>query len=1136
MLRNKTVKKALSVLCALCMLLLLPAGAAPVLAAGGEAAAEQALGIQGSKAAGEKTRASTSADLSDFLAGAVINADQDENGNYIINPNSSYELTLMFSENERFQFDNEATLTYSLPDGVIINDIGNTAFPLTVVDENGSAVINDNSFSVADGQLRIRFNQNDPNFARLAAIPNVSFSITFSSFFDKTAGEIVFNENIVKDFIYEETSDMEIQKSVAYDGESGLAHYVLQVVSYGLNENVVIEDHLSGTALIFNHDVSAESSINGALSLAPDYTSSEKGFRVTIPQMTNGEVITLRYSATVDNTKITYQGSAQQTNNTARVSSDQMPAAKEAAADFSGQVKFHKISKSASGDPVSVGEDLYEQTWVILVNEDHKLPMGGTYIYDWITQNSRPFMLFSGEGLSVKTTFEDGSTETRFVPWDNLELNSNSSGIFGWGYLTPESDNNASYEITCTTLINTGSALGDLTLVNSSQVYGTYVESQITVEQIGESDFGIQKKAVGTTSSESEWEITVTVPGGGLPEMHIVDDCPRLTYNDERYVDDIIEDSFVVEGLLEKESWDVRSTSDKRSFMVTFYQDEAQTKTGVLPSEDGQPRNIVIRYKTQVNQDWLNLAAANGYSSSTLYRHRNYACVWSGSYRTPTVEASVIPVKPELIKDSAGRSEVEIDGVTYPLFSYLLTLLGPVEDGIVIRDSFASEYLKLYAEAGIRIQGWSNSEPVNTNGSVSAVDTASGADLTVDSFPKQNDGSLYPYYTISYSLIPKDQDALNALNAAAASSQDGIDLDNTAKWDTLESAKTVSYTYFPYVDKELLTSPSTENGYVAEFRIIINKYAEDLDPSSDVLAIQDVLSPNLRFIPDSLRILPANDSIVVQHDDKTNTLTFTEVPDETTFVIIYQARVLGSGNVTYSNTIKFGSFEMTVADNTVVESSGGGTGSNPSITIVKRDSEALSRVLAGATFQLFYMENDEQVPVYDGSGQIVTFTTGDDGKVLIIGNLQSLGWTLWTDRQYCLVETVAPTGYQLDEEPVCFVLTANPSSQMEFDVSGDQLSIQNAPVKDTEETSPSVTETTPSAQTEPASGSSPAESAAATTKAVQTPPAGTPNTGDGSSPLLYILAIVLAGAGFAGVLWLERKKSDAENGNTNNKQ
>ena len=996
------------------------------------------------------TRSATSTNLSDFLTDVIINAPTDENGNYIINPNSTYEMTLKFSENEGLQFDDESVLTYNFPDGVIINDIGATAFSLTVVDENGTAIVYDNIFEVVDGQLRVRFNQDDPNFDRLKAMPNVNFSISISSSFDQTADEIVFNENIVKDFVYEETSDLGIQKRVVYDMDTDTANYELQICSEGLNENVVIEDHLTGTALIFNQDVVVESNKNGVLSVTPDYTSVENGFRVTIPQTVDGEIITLRYSATVDNTKISSNGTVEQTNNTARVTSDQVPDGKEASANFAGQADFQRVAKRPVGEPVQISENLYEQTWKIRVNEDHKMEMGGASIYDWITTNSRPFMHFNGDGLTVNVTFENGTTETRVVPWSDLAyLWQNSDGIWGWEYVTPDSDGKASYEIICTSLIDTTGALGDLTVVNGAQVYGAYDEGNVTIGPIGESVFGIQKNAVGTTSTESEWEIKVTVPGSGLPEMHVVDDCPKLAYEGETYIDYPQEDSFVIEGLLEGESWRLRTGSDGRSFTITFYKSETQNDAnkGLLPSPDGQPRDIVIRYKTTVNQDWLNLAANDGYSSSTLYRHRNYACAWSDSYRTETVNATVIPIKTNLVKSFVERSEVEIDGVTYPVFRYSLALFGPTEDGITIQDSFNTEYLKFYEAAGIQILGGVNYTPTDGNGTISAVDTSDGMDITVSSFPKQSNGSFYPYYQVSYSLIVKDQDALNALNAAAAASQNGINLENTASWDDLQSSRSVNYTYFPYVDKELLTRPTADNGYVAEFQVIINQYAEDLDPTSDVLAIQDVLSSNLRFIPDSLTISPANDSIVVQHDDETNTLTFTEVPDETTFVITYQARVLGSGNVTYSNTVKFGNFEMTVEETAVVDSSGGGTASNPSITIVKRDSESLSTVLAGATFQLFYMEGENMIPVRDSNGQNVTFTTGADGSALIVGHLQNLGWTLWSDRTYCLVETTAPAGYEVNEEPTYFVLTEYPSSQIEYDITGDQLTIKDEPIK-----------------------------------------------------------------------------------------
>lgn len=996
-----------------------------------------------------KARSAVSTNLADFLTEVMISAPQDEEGNYIINPNSTYEMTLSFNENEGVQFDDEALLTYSFPEGVTINDVGSTPFSITVKDEKGTAVVNGNTFEVVNGQLRVRFNQDDPNFDRLKVMPNVKFSIAISSSFHQTAGEIVFNENIVKDFVYEEKSDLEIQKSVVYDKENDTAHYELQIRSNGVNENVIIEDHLTGTALTFNQDVAAQSSINGTLNVTPDYASVDNGFRVTIPGTVDGEVIKLTYSAAVDNTKITYNGSVEQTNNTARVTSDQVPDGKTASADFAGQVKFHRISKTAAGDPVPAGDGLYEQTWKILVNEDHKMPVGDTDIFDWIIENSRPFMQFDGDGITVKVNFENGTSETRSISWSDLYLYKDSHGTIGWKYHTPASDGKASYEITCSTKINTSGALGNLTLVNGAQVHNSYEEGKVTVGSIGESNFGIQKEAVGTTSAESEWRITVTVPGGGLPEMHIVDDCPMLTYEGNNYIDSPQEDSFIIEGLLPGESWKLRTSSESRSFTITFYKSETQNEAnkGLLSTADGKPRNIVIHYKTNVHQDWLNLAAQDGYASPALYTHRNYTCAWSGSYRTETVNAMVIPIKPNLVKSFAERSEAEIDGVTYPVFRYSLELSGPAKDGITIRDSFNTDYLKYYEAAGIQILGGVNSTPADGNGTISAANTSGGMDITVSRFPKQSDGSFYPYYQISYSLIPKDKDAFQALNAAAAASQGGIDLENTAKWGSLESERVVNYTYFPYVDKELLTKPTAGNGYIATFEVTINKYAEDLDPASDVLAIQDVLSPNLRFMPDTLTISPENDSIAVQHDDETNTLIFTEVPDETTFVITYQARVLGSGNVTYSNTVKFGNFEKTVEETAVVDSSGTGTGSNPSITIVKRDSEALSTVLAGATFQLFYLEGGERIPVRDKEGKDVTFTTGADGSALIVGNLQKLGWTLWADRTYCLVETAAPAGYKLNEEPVSFILSEHPSSQIEYDITGDRLSLKDEAVK-----------------------------------------------------------------------------------------
>ena len=993
--------------------------------------------------------ASTSSNLADFLVNVTCDAPTDENGNYVINPNDSYEITFSFRENENIQFDNEADLIYVLPDGLLVSDVSATSFDIRIGDSEGTATISNNTFEVVDGKLIVRFNQSDPNIERLKALANVSFQVELTVQIDENAGSIVFNSDIEKEFIFETNSDLTIDKTVVYDMDSNTANYELKVISYGTNDNVVIEDHLTGTALVFNQDVTAESSINGGLSVTPDYTSVDNGFRVAIPQMANGEVITLRYSATVDNAKISSNGTVEQTNNTARVTSDQVPDGKEASANFAGQANFQRVAKRPVGEPSQIAENLYTQEWKIRVNEDHKLPMGDADISDWIVQNSRPFMQFDGEGLSVVVTFEDGSTETRVVPWSELYVWEGSTGKWGWRYHTPETDGNASYEITCTTLINTNGALGDLSLVNGAQVYGSYDEGTTTIGVIGENEFDIQKDALGTTSTESEWAITVTVPGSGLDEMHVVDDAPKLTYEGQSYIDYPLEDSFEVEGLLEGESWRFHQTSDRRSFTVTFYKSGTQNEAnkGLLPTPDGQPRNIVIRYRTQVNQDWLHLASEDGYASSTLHRHRNYASAWGNFYRTPTVDASVFPIMPEMVKDFVERSSVEIDGVTYPVFRYSLTLLGPVSDGVVIHDSFPVEYLKFYEAAGIQIRGWSNSTPANENGTASVIDTSDGFDITVGSFPKQADGSFYSYDLISYSLIAKDQNWRNALNEAAASSSGGVNLENTARWDNLESSSSVNYTYFPYVDKDLVSQASPENDYVAEFKLIINPYADDLDPESDTLNIQDELSANLRFIQDSITVSPEADGVRAQYDGETNTITFTGVPDNTRFEITYRARVLGKGNVTYSNTVKFGKYEKTVEDEVKIESGGSGSGSNPSITLVKRDAENVSNTLAGATFQLFFIRDGAQVPVTDRNGNNVTFTTGANGSVLIAGNQSALGWTLWEGRTYQLIELSAPAGYELNNTPTEFILSETPSSQMEYDITGDSVTAWDTKTK-----------------------------------------------------------------------------------------
>ncbi len=135
-------------------------------------------------------------------------------------------------------------------------------------------------------------------------------------------------------------------------------------------------------------------------------------------------------------------------------------------------------------------------------------------------------------------------------------------------------------------------------------MFGSWDDTNTTIGVVGENIFNVKKEGLGTTATESDWRITVTVPGRGLPEMHVTDDAPKLTYEGQSYIDYFDKDSFEVSGLLPGESWRIAYSDDQRSCTIHFYKAEPQNddNRGLLPTEDGQPRDIVICFKTNVNQ------------------------------------------------------------------------------------------------------------------------------------------------------------------------------------------------------------------------------------------------------------------------------------------------------------------------------------------------------------------------------------------------------------------------------------------------------------------------------------------------------------------------------------------------------
>lgn len=106
------------------------------------------------------------------------------------------------------------------------------------------------------------------------------------------------------------------------------------------------------------------------------------------------------------------------------------------------------------------------------------------------------------------------------------------------------------------------------------------------------------------------------------------------------------------------------------------------------------------------------------------------------------------------------------------------------------------------------------------------------------------------------------------------------------------------------------------------------------------------------------------------------------------------------------------------------------------VTVKKFDKENPETTLAGAEFELYVcnakQELLEKVEVGkpDASGtRVSTWVTGDDGTVVIDGlhvtNIaDNQGIALGDQKDYCLVETKAPEGYELLTQPISFELPA----------------------------------------------------------------------------------------------------------------
>lgn len=995
---------------------------------------------------------------------------KDEEGKYIVHPDTPYQLKLGFAEKpgDEWQIPSGTELVYELPTTLQAVPI-EEPLQFTIVAQGKT--VGGNTFRVTkDNKIHIKLSSDE----MLTQSQQAQFYVTLDVKFAKDATKIDLNDGIHMDVLISNDPDLSITKSARHDYSAGKVFYTLTVTSIDTNENVVVSDQIQGddTALHLDENPKAIKikSTNKKAPKPGEPKIENNGFTVTIPKMTHGEKVTIEYSASVDYSKINPDeaGTAAQTENKANVLSDQIPAPKETTNNLEHKLKIGTITKNAgSAEETAPKSGIYQQSWTLNVNKYSKLNVAGNTVKDSIPEEFREMMKYSGDGIKIvvnkgKEDAEGNSIEkTREIKWADVGI-TDLDTQFEWSYELPGTDpdkfpdtdpENSSYEITYTTEVDVTKQIVPTSVKNgasSTTPQNPNGPEEVVAPTIGLTPphvFNVEKKALSANPDEVTWEVAVNVVPQGYDSLVLTDTLPATKSGDTSFQDKLKDTNIKVEGLIEDESWTFAKDEKNpdSGFSITFYQDEEKTKPGLKPNPDtdeaGNPveRTVKLTFTTTNDQEWVK-AYRDG--DESLYRHVNRVKATANG-KDRTASAAATPDPEGIHKTFNDITYKEIGGVDYPVFNYRLRLEGLDQykgDAFKITDQFDAQQLKLADDPKPNLSGVETLSIHQQAGEIIF-------EMETAKLPKDSDGKIKSVYYLDYSLIPVSREALDAINK----NPEGLKVSNTATWGPVTTkAVDADYVYGP-LTKELTDKPTRSNNYEATFKVTINPGALDIAHGAPTANFKDQMT-NLRLQPETLEMTPADFDYHPVYKDGVLTM---EVPNKQKVVVTYKAKVIGKDLVNYGNEVEVGKEQSKVEGSVAVRMAAGGSAPNPGITIHKHDSRDLTTQLEGAEFELYQIIDGEPQPVVgklsadQEKAEPLRFTTDKNGEVTIKGDQGKLGWSLLVSNQkdqyeYQLKEVKSPEGYQLLEEPLSFTIWENPADEtQQYD--GAYLYVANEP-------------------------------------------------------------------------------------------
>ena len=955
-----------------------------------------------------RAAANSPVDITDRLTNAMIKIDGKDvtDGEWDVKANNSYAITLSFTEKNKSPFPDDNTwMVYKVPEGLKVDDL-DTTFDVVV----DGKTISGNRMVVekTTGLIKLQWNTSDPNFRTLIATPSLDVGVEIHASFDANATEIKFSDTVKREVKVDSKHNARVSKTGWYDSSDGKIHYIVTVNSSGTSKNVTVTDNITGAALTYD-----DGSVQYPSEKNITINKNGNGFTATIPSMSDGEQVQFTYTASVDFDKLSGTITTGDTSNEVKIKCDDDSNPEDNSVTQSvTNISVSSVSKYAKGvSDTHAGKDgrtYRDITWTINANPERKKHI--TYISDSINPDSQGIMTYSGEGLTIVVTKENGTTEERKVPWGDIQKTDT-----GWTYWPPKDDGNASYEVTYTTKADVTDLNNDVTVKNNAATDNSSATGNASVGPTTENKISGSKVAEKVTEDEVTWAITVNVPARGLDKLVVTDTLPCKWNNKPDSFGKIIS----VNGIDNSTEDCVVDTSDPSKFTMTFYKDKGHQYQGLNSSTSN--RTITIRYTTTNNREWLKDAEEN----PDLKAHINNAEIQAPGVSTQ-VSATAYPSMQKVEKKGELQKDIYTDSNNqqWQIISYDITLSGVTEDNLVLEDTFDTGHLEHWD--GIKSQydkqgdadfiyGGNQYYQGADGKKITVTKTNAGIEINTGKLPRQSDGSFYGYYRIRYYLKIR----LNELQKLAVDNGGTKTLSNSVQWGTKGANADVSYSY-PGVNKTFQM-----NGNIASYTIEVNPSALELNGGNPMQLVDTFENQVVDY--STIAIKDQNgqpiDPEQYPYDFSGNQVTFT-IPDSTHVTITYQARPVGKvgSSVTMTNKAEMKTYHSDTSYQMTFGGSASGSGEIYHLHLMKYEDGKMGMRLPGAIFQLFD-ENDKALQYDRGNKkrQNITFTTdqkGDADITLSAGEEYSQGLVPGTI--YKLKEIKAPEGYQVVEGYIPF--------------------------------------------------------------------------------------------------------------------